>query len=461
MKQTHARRTSHSRRWDEAPRFRQYTLKTFEELPQVQRLTPEQRFDIRVVAQVLPFKVNQYVVDQLIDWDRIPDDPMFQLTFPQRGMLSDEHYAQVARALRRGDQDELKRVVNRIRFELNPHPAGQLQLNVPMFRGKPLPGVQHKYKETALFFPSSGQTCHSYCTFCFRWAQFVGMHDLRFASREAETFAAYLREHPEITDVLFTGGDPMVMKTKVFERYLEPLLDPELEHVQTIRIGTKSISYWPYRYVTDPDADDLLRLLERLVAAGKHVAIMAHCNHWVELETPIAREAIRRIRETGAVIRTQSPLVRHINDSPDVWARMWRTQVRLGMVPYYMFVERDTGPRDYFAVPLVRAWNIYREAIRQVSGLARTARGPSMSATPGKIEVQGVTEIAGQKVFVLRMIQGRDPSWVQRPFFAEFDPEATWIDQLRPAFGESSFFFETEQAERNQSTLRRALPVSV
>ena len=111
---------------------------------------------------------------------------------------------------------------------------------------------------------------------------------------------------------------------------------------------------------------------------------------------------------------------------------------------HYMFVDRDTGARHYFEVPLARAWEIYQQAMQQVSGLARTARGPSRSASPGKVEIQGVTEIAGEKVFVLRFIQGRNPDWVQRPFFAKFDPQATWLDQLVPAFGEEKWFWQDE-----------------
>jgi L-lysine 2,3-aminomutase len=214
-----------------------------------------------------------------------------------------------------------------------------------------------------------------------------------------------------------------------------------------VRIGTKALTFWPYRFVTDPDADELLDLLARLVQAGKHVALMAHFNHWREMDTDICREAIRRIRATGAQIRSQGPLIAHINDNADDWARMWREQVRLGITPYYMFVERDTGAKCYFEVPLARAWHIYRDAMQQVSGLARTARGPSMSAGPGKIEIQGVSEINGQKVFVLRFIQGRNPDWVQRPFFARYDEEATWLNELRPAFGEEKFFFEDEYRE--------------
>ncbi|HEB76934.1 MAG TPA: lysine 2,3-aminomutase [Methylothermaceae bacterium] len=442
----------------ESSKFEAFTLRDLEAgtVPQFAALSQEQRWAMRVVAHVLPFRVNRYVVEELIDWSKVPDDPIFQLTFPQPGMLVSEDFERVAGLLRRrAPMTELKQVVGAVRRKLNPHPAGQLDLNRPRDgAGNPIVGLQHKYRETVLFFPSQGQTCHSYCTFCFRWAQFVGDKSLRMASREAGVLHDYLRRHREVTDLLVTGGDPLVMKTRHLADYLEPLLAPEFDHVRTIRIGTKSLSFWPYRYLDDGDADDLLRLLEKLVAGGKHVALMAHYNHWRELETPPARRAVARVRQTGAVIRAQGPLIAHVNDDPDVWARLWQTQVGLGIVPYYMFVERDTGARHYFEVPLARCWEIYREAMQQVSGLGRTARGPSMSATPGKVEVQGVTEIAGEKVFVLRFIQGRNPDWVQRPFFARFDPEATWLDQLEPAFGEKKFFFEDELAAMLQGDRR-------
>ena len=186
----------------------------------------------------------------------------------------------------------------------------------------------------------------------------------------------------------------------------------------------------------------MLRLFEKVVNSGKHLAIMAHYNHWRELDTAVAKRAIRALRDTGAVIRSQGPLLAHINDDPVVWAQLWKTQAGLGIVPYYMFVERDTGAHNYFEVPLNRAWQVYREAQQQVSGIARTARGPSMSANPGKVEIQGMCEINGEKVFALRFIQGRNPDWVQRPFFARFDENASWLEQLKPAFGEDKFFFE-------------------
>jgi KamA family protein len=411
-------------------------------------LGPDETLAMKAVSTVLPFKVNNYVVEELIRWQDVPDDPIYQLTFPQAAMLERRDLERMMRLLRLNAAPKtIQAEARRIQARLNPHPAGQIELNVPHLGDKPLPGVQHKYRETVLFFPSQGQTCHAYCTYCFRWAQFVGIDKLKFASREAESLAEYLRRHEEVSSVLFTGGDPMIMKTAILRRYIEPLLAPEFEHLTSIRIGTKAAAYWPYRFLTDPDADDLMRLFDKVRRAGKHLALMAHYSHPRELDTAEAQAALRRIHRTGAVVRTQAPLIRHVNDSSQLWADMWRHQEQLGAVPYYMFVERDTGPKNYFEVPLARALEIFAKAQGRVSGLARTARGPSMSATPGKVLVEGLATIKGEKVFVLKFIQAREPEWTRRTFFARYDPEATWLSDLRPAFGKREFFFEPNLRE--------------
>jgi KamA family protein len=415
-------------------------------MPQLDRLSADDRFAMQVVSAVLPFRVNSYVVEELIDWSRVPDDPIFQLVFPQRGMLAPEDFDRIADLVRRGVPDrELQQAAREVQWRLNPHPAGQVTLNVPKVDGERLPGIQHKYRETVLFFPSAGQTCHAYCSYCFRWPQFVGLDDeMTFAAREADSLVAYLQKHPEVTSVLITGGDPLIMRTNVLRRYVEPLLQADLPHLVSIRLGTKAVAWHPGRFVDDADADDLLRLFEKVRERGLTLALMAHYSHPRELETPLGQAAVRRIRDTGAVMRAQAPLIRHVNDSADVWSTLWRTEVRLGVVPYYMFVARDTGAQRYFEVPLGRAWEIYRDAVAGVSGLARTVRGPSMSCTPGKVVVDGVTDVAGERVFVLRLLQARNPDWVNRPFFAQYDPAATWFDDLRPAFGETDFFFGAE-----------------
>jgi KamA family protein len=427
----------------ETKKYRNFILRNYNDLPQLNALSEEDREAIRVVGQVLPFKSNNYVVEELIDWNNVPNDPIYTLTFPRKEMLSKTHYTQVKKLLDENDEAALKKRVYEIRMKLNPNPAGQ-EHNVPTIDGVKLHGMQHKYRETVLFFPSQGQTCHAYCTFCFRWPQFSGMNELKFAMKEADLLHRYLKKHTKVTDVLFTGGDPLTAKANIMSTYIEPLLSKEYAHIQNIRIGTKTLGYWPYRFLTDKDADDILRLFEKVKKAGKHLAFQAHFNHPVELSTDAVKQAIERIQNTGAHIRTQSPLLRHINDDHQVWATMWKEQVDLGLIPYYMFVARDTGSKAFFDVPLEKAWNIFRKAYRSVSGLSRTVRGPSMSANPGKVQILGVTEVRGEKVFVLRLLQCRNPNLVDIPFFAKYDKKATWFDELEPAFGEKEFFFQKD-----------------
>lgn len=435
--------TSTNLTFEVAPRYRAYGIYNYRQIPQINKLTKEQKFAIDVVARVFPFKTNSYVVNELIDWDHVPDDPLFLLNFPNLGMLKPHHFDAIARLVhRQASEREIRAEANRIRMELNPHPAGQMEHNIPSLDGVSLRGAQHKYAETVLFFPSQGQTCHAYCTFCFRWPQFVGLENLKFAMSEKQLLLAYLQQHTEVTDLLMTGGDPMIMRSRILADYLLPLLDEPFDHIKTIRLGSKALSFWPYRFLTDEDAGELLDLLSHLCQSGKHVTLMAHFNHPRELETAVVQEAIQRIRQTGAQIRTQAPILANINDRPELWQSLWRQQVALGCVPYYMFVVRDTGAQHYFGVPLERAWQVFREAYQGVSGVGRSVQGPCMSTSPGKIQVLGVNELYGEKVFTLRFVQGRNPDWVLRPFYARYDPNAIWLDDLKPAFGEQKFFFE-------------------
>jgi KamA family protein len=424
-------------------KYQAYTSRNVAEIPQLKYLSEEQKLAINVVSRVLPFKTNNYVVENLIDWDRVPDDPVFVLNFPQKEMLAEPYFEEIVDLVNgRANDSAISEVVDRIRWQLNPHPGKQIEKNVPDVSGEKLLGVQHKYKETILFFPSQGQTCHAYCSFCFRWPQFVGIKALKFASRQVDLLIEYVRERPEITDILFTGGDPLTMSTKVLSAYMKPIVDARIPHLKTIRIGTKSLSFWPYRFVTDADADDLLRLFESVKDSGLHLALMAHFNHPNEMRTEVVRTAVHRIQNTGAIIRTQSPLLRHINDDAAVWAKMWRMQVNMGIIPYYMFIPRDTGAQHYFSVPLVKAWHIFREAYAQVSGIGRTVRGPIMAAENGKVEILGVIEKPDEKAILLQFLQNRQADLARRPFLAEYNPHAIWFNELMPAWGQEEFFLD-------------------
>jgi len=426
-------------------KYQVYARHNLDKIPTYGKLGEEQIQSIKTVSEVLPFKTNNYVVNELIDWDNYLTDPMYILNFPQKEMLNPKQFKALSELVaKQTSKADLAKYIEEVRLNLNPHPAGQLEHNVPTLKGEILSGIQHKYRETMLLFPTQGQTCHAYCTFCFRWPQFTGVSELKFAMKQTKLVVAYLKENPSITDILITGGDPIVMKTEVLERYIMAILNAGLPQLKTIRIGTKSLSFWPYRFLSDPDSGDLLKLLHRVNEKGIHVALMAHINHPRELETDAVKEAIARIRETGTTIRSQSPLLRHVNDDPAVWARMWKAQVNLGIIPYYMFVARDTGAQSYFGLSLERSHRIFNEAYQQISGIGRTVRGPSMSAGPGKVRIVGITKVRGEKVFVLEFLQGRNPDWVGLPFFAAYDAKAQWLDDLIPAFGEKEFFYEKE-----------------
>jgi len=419
-------------------KYKAYNIKTFEKLNEEKNLIPKTEMqELKIASLIFPFKVNNYVLS-LIDWKNYKNDPIFRLVFPQKEMLKESDYQKLISVL--NDKEKLQKVIYEIRMSLNPHPAGQ-KSNIPEINGKKLEGSQHKYKETILFFPKQGQTCHAYCSFCFRWPQFTGIDELKFASREVEVLIEYIKANPTITDILFTGGDPMVMSSKLLRAYIEPILKAKIPHLKNIRFGSKVLSFWPYRFLTDSDSEDLLKLFKEIVESGYHLAFMAHFNHYKELESDALKDAVKKIQQTGAIIRTQAPILNHINADSKVWERMWKEQVSLGMIPYYMFMPRDTGAKHYFEIPLAKAWKIYKDAISKVSGLARTVRGPSMSATPGKVAVVGVSEINNEKVFVLNMLQAKNPELVDIPFFAKYDENATWIDELKPAFA-NKFIFE-------------------
>ena len=431
-------------------KYKAWSLPNFLKIPQVKTYLSEGEIKaIKTVGSVLPFKVNNYVVEELIDWNNIPNDPIFQLTFPQKEMLSEKHYRSVSEAIDSNmNKREMVELINGIRRELNPHSSSQIE-NIPLLDGVPLTGIQHKYKETVLFFPSNSQTCHAYCTFCFRWPQFVNLDAVKFAMKETDLLIKYIENNKEVTDLLFTGGDPMIMKTSIFKRYLEPILNNKVGNLQNIRIGTKALGYWPYKFLTDDDADEMIALFEEIIASGYNLTIMAHFNHPNELKTEAVRKAIKRILSTGAQIRTQSPIMKYINDSSEIWEEMWREQVKLGCIPYYMFLARDTGAQSYFAITLNDALEIYQNAYRKVGGLARTVKGPVMSANQGKVQVLGVNEINNEKLFTLRFNQARNPNWVGAPFFSKYNEGAVWLNDLTPAFGAESFFFEKEQLFQN------------
>jgi KamA family protein len=418
-------------------KFITYNTKNFRKIEYLKNLPDQTKEEIEIVSKVLPFKTNNYVVDYLIDWENFATDPMFILNFPGRDMLPEAYFLEVADAWKkRLPEKAFYRIVNKIRLKLNPHPAQQAT-NVPRLNGEPLPGVQHKYRDIVLFFPSQGQTCHAHCTFCFRWPQFVKELDLQFSMKEIDMLIEYIRKNEYVHEILFTGGDPMVMSPITISKYLDKIFETKIPHLDTIRFGSKSLTYWPFTFIPEfsDEADEMLKQFRRIIDHGMHLSFMAHFNHPVEMENAAVQEAIYNIRQTGAEIRTQAPLLRNINDDPNIWSDMWTKQVNLGMVPYYMFIERETGPYAYFEKPIAEVYNIYNNAIKYTGSLAKTLTAPVMSAKMGKVHVMGVIKnpVDNRKYFVMQYVRHRNVEETYKPFLMHYDEKATWVDQLQHA----------------------------
>ncbi len=227
----------------------------------------------------------------------------------------------------------------------------------------------------------------------------------------------------------------MVMDPATLKKYIDALIEAKIPNLQNIRFGTKSLSYWPFTFLPqhNEEAGQILDILKSITDNGLHLSIMGHFNHPNELETEVVQEAIRNIRQTGAEIRTQAPVLNHINNNSEDWARMWKRQIQLGMIPYYMFIERETGPYNYFSVPLVDIYKMYQEAIRETGSFSKTVTGPTMSASKGKVQIMGIINnpADGSRYFMMQYIRHRDYRQTFKPFLMEFDEKATWVDQLK------------------------------
>ena len=121
--------------------------------------------------------------------------------------------------------------------------------------------------------------------------------DRQFASKETQSLRYCISQHPQIKDILFTGCGSLLMTSKTLRSNIFPLLrNRDTDRLSTVRLGTKSLAYWPHRFLSDPDSKSLLRLCTEIVGSGEHFTIQAHFSHPLGCEHPAAREAIRLIK---------------------------------------------------------------------------------------------------------------------------------------------------------------------
>lgn len=356
-------------------------IKKLQDIPQ---LSDAERTALQPVADAYAFRVSDYYL-KLIDWND-PADPIRQLVIPRADELHDW-----------GKLDASNEAANTV-----------------------LRGVQHKYPDTALLL--CNEVCGAYCRYCFRKRLF--MNDNDEASKDLTPGIDYIRAHPEITNVLLTGGDPLLLSTRRLTEIIGALR--EIEHVQIIRIGTKMTAFNPFRVLDDPA---LLEMFAKYSTPNKRIYVMNHFDHPREL-TGEAVDCMDKLIRAGVIMTNQCPLIAGINDDPQVLSDMFRRLSWIGCPPYYLFQGRPTAGNDPYKVPIVRGWEIFREALRHGSGLARRARFV-MSHETGKIEILAVDE----KHIYLRYQRAKDADLRGRFLVYKRDDAAYWLDDLEPAEG--------------------------
>ena len=349
------------------------------DINKVEELPAEARKALGAVSERYKFRANDYYLG-LIDWDD-PDDPIRRIVIPEYGEL-----------------DEFGKL-----------DASNEESNYAA------PGCQHKYPHTALLI--CNEVCGAYCRFCFRKRLFMDDNDE--VVNDVTAGIEYIRAHREITNVLLTGGDPLLMSTRKLEAILRPLR--EIPHVQIIRLGTKMPAFNPYRIIDDPD---LTAVFARYSTRQKRIYVMAHYNVPREL-TDVSCHALDLLMKAGVVTVNQTPILGGINDNPDVLAELMRQLSYIGVPPYYFFQCRPTEGNKPYEVPLVQSYQILEEAKKKVSGLAKRAR-LVMSHELGKVEMVGLTD---HHIF-LRFHRARRVEEEGRFMIFHRDDDAYWLEDL-------------------------------
>ena len=346
-------------------------------LNQVPELTRREQEELAPVGEKFIFRSNSYY-QSLINWDD-PDDPIRRIIIPLGAEL--ENWGRLDAS------DEMSYTV--------------------------VPGLEHKYGDTALLLVND--VCGGYCRFCFRKRLFMDDNDevVRDITQDLE----YIREHREISNVLLTGGDPLIMSTDKLEKIVRQLWD--IEHVRIIRLGTKIPAFNPARILHDPK---LLEMFEAFRHPEKKLYVMAHFNHPREL-TDLAVEGIALLLKTGAVVVNQTPIIAGVNDDAEVLASLFSHLSYIGAPPYYVFQCRPTLGNKPYSVPVEESYRIFAQAQEQCSGLAKRARFV-MSHASGKVEVLGV-----QDGFVYMKYHRRPGAAATgRLLIFKSNPEAHWLD---------------------------------
>ena len=354
--------------------------KSGDDLKDVLKLSEIEAAQINQINELYPVYINEYYLS-LID-PNDPNDPIRKMSIPSGWELSEG-----------GHKDTSGEAGNTV-----------------------LPGMQQKYDETALILSTS--QCAMYCRHCFR-KRLVGLSDDEIATHLGE-MAEYIRLHPEITNVLISGGDAFLNSNNRIKEYLDTFID--LDQLDLIRFGTRTPVVLPQRITTDPELQDILKEYN----CKKQLYVVTQFNHPNEI-TEEAVEAVRILLKAGIVVKNQTVLLNDINDDPAILSALFRRLTACGVVPYYIFQCRPVrGVLHNFQVPLRKGIRIIEKAMRMQNGQGKCLRYV-MSHSYGKIEIIG--EMEG-KSMLFKYHQAKNSEKSGKIFVKDVEDGQSWLESV-------------------------------
>jgi lysine 2,3-aminomutase len=271
-------------------------------------------------------------------------------------------------------------------------------------------GMQHKYSPTLLVM--SSEQCVSVCEWCFRGRIFEGkkLEDDKVA--DATEVIEYVKTHPEVKNILFTGGDSFLADREYLKKIVLGVND--VKHLVSIRFGTRAMVLEPSRYNEMKEIFDLSK---------KPVYIVLH----IVKPEEITQELVDITSNAYHMFLSQVPLMKTVNDKPERIRGIFRKMSEGQIDPYYVFQCRAVEGNEVYALTFKEAYEILEDAKKELSGVNKRFRYV-MSCDAGKLEIVGID---GDKAY-LRYHQARDPENFGKLITAPAN--AVWLVEGKPLF---------------------------
>jgi lysine 2,3-aminomutase len=222
----------------------------------------------------------------------------------------------------------------------------------------PTPMIVHRYPNKALFLPTT--TCPVICRYCFRKNELANKNEL-FQPQFEQAFE-YLQSHPEIEEIIFSGGDPFMLSTKKLANFVERL--SEIKHLRYLRFHTRFPTIVPERFDSE-----LLGWLEGIQDKFERLVIVVHTNHVSELDRPVTN-TLNKIIDTGVALYSQSVLLKNVNDSVDDLVLLFKAIIRAKITPFYLHHPDNAMGAQDFCLELERGAQLYTQVKKRLPGWA-------------------------------------------------------------------------------------------